>query len=146
MNEKRTPAKKKAKELAKYLRSERPDYAYLKSVFQHLRQELDVEVSKAPKRLPYVPTEDVIRRYYQAVWQAKDFQDMMIIKTLLYTGVRVSELINIRLDDIDYDACQIRINQGKGKKDRIVPFPESFKGTAGHALERKEGVWGDLSL
>ncbi|HML87390.1 MAG TPA: hypothetical protein PKA28_02985 [Methylomusa anaerophila] len=34
MTEKRISAKKKAKELAKYLRGERPDYAYLKSVFQ----------------------------------------------------------------------------------------------------------------
>jgi integrase/recombinase XerD len=69
MNEiKRTSAKKKAKELAKYLRAERPDYAYLKSVFQYLRNELEVEVSKANKRLPYVPTEEEIKRYYQAVW------------------------------------------------------------------------------
>lgn len=78
---KRTSAKKKAKELAKYLRAERPDYAYLKSIFQHLRNELEIEVSKTPKRLPYVPTEEEIKRYYHAVWQAKDFQDMMIIRT-----------------------------------------------------------------
>ena len=127
MNGNRTPAKKKGKELAKYLRTERPDYAYLKSVFQCLRRELEVEVSKSPKRLPYVPSEEEIRRYYQAVWQTKDYQDMMIIKTLLYIGVRVSELISIRLDDVDYDSCQIMVNQGKGKKDCIVPFPESFK-------------------
>jgi integrase/recombinase XerD len=29
--------------------------------------------------------------------------------------------------DIDFESCQIRINQGKGNKDRIVPFPASFK-------------------
>ena len=52
---------------------------------------------------------------------------MMIIKTLLYTGVRVSELINIKLADVDFDRCQIRINKGKGDKDRIVPFPPPFK-------------------
>ena len=33
----------------------------------------------------------------------------------------------IQIVDVDLDRCQIRINQGKGKKDRIVPFPESFK-------------------
>jgi len=137
---KRTSAKKKAKELAKYLRSERPDYAYLKSVFQHLRNELEVEVSKATKRLPYVPSEDEIKRYYQAVWQAKNFQDMMIIKTLLYTGVRVSELVNVKIDDVDYNSCQIRINQGKGKKDRIVPFPETFKELLAMHAERKRST------
>jgi integrase/recombinase XerD len=45
---------------------------------------------------------------------------------MLYTGVRVSELINIKLSDVDLDSCQIRINKGKGNKDRIVPFPNGF--------------------
>ena len=127
MIEKRTSAKKKAKELAKYLRGERPDYAYIKSIFQHLRAELEIEIPKASKKLPYVPTEEELKRYYEVVWKAKNFQDMMIVKTLLYTGVRVSELINIKLTDIDFNYCQIRINKGKGSKDRIVPFPHSFK-------------------
>ena len=65
----RTPAKRKARQLAKYLRDERPDYAYLKEVFRHLRAELGVEVDREPKTLPYVPTEDEIRRYYQVVWK-----------------------------------------------------------------------------
>lgn len=123
----RTSPKKKAKELAKCLRSERPDYYYIKSIFQELRKELEIKVPKTSKKLPYVPTEEEIKRYYEVVWSSKNFQDMMIIKTLLYTGVRVSELINIKLTDIDFQYCQIRVNQGKGKKDRIVPFPEKFK-------------------
>jgi integrase/recombinase XerD len=127
MDPKRTPAKKKARELAKLLRSERPDYDYLKSVFRHLREELDVAVTRAPKKLPDVPTEEEIERYYKAVWKSQNFQDMVIIKTFLYTGMRVSELVRIRLEDVDYERCQIRINAGKGGKDRIVPFPASFK-------------------
>lgn len=127
MDIKRTPAKKKARELAKLLRSERPDYGYLKSIFRHLREELDVPVTRASKKLPDVPTEEEIGRYYKAVWKSQKFQDMVIIKTFLYTGIRVSELVRIRLKDVDYDRCQIRINAGKGGKDRIVPFPASFK-------------------
>ncbi|MDQ0273931.1 tyrosine-type recombinase/integrase [Cytobacillus purgationiresistens] len=127
MIEQRTPAKKKAKELAKYLRGERPDYDYLKRVFQQLREELEVEVAQKPKKLPYVPTEDELKRYYDLVWNGKNFRHMMIIKTFVYTGVRVSELVNIQLTDVDSSLCQIRINNGKGKKDRIVPFPQSFR-------------------
>ena len=37
-----TPPKKKAKELAKLLRAEQPDYPYLKSVFRALRAELEI--------------------------------------------------------------------------------------------------------
>ncbi len=122
----RTPPKKKAMQLAKSLRHERPDYAYLKKVFYHLRNELEVNVPTKPKKLPIVPKEEEIQRFYQAVFKSKRFGDLVIIKTFLYTGMRVSELVNVRLDDVDFDACQIRINLGKGNKDRVVPFPPSF--------------------
>jgi hypothetical protein len=56
-----------------------------------------------------------------------------VIKTLLYTGVRVSELVAIQLVDVDFDWCQIRINEGKGGKDRVVPFPYGVQGDAGAA-------------
>ncbi|MFQ5853145.1 MAG: tyrosine-type recombinase/integrase [Candidatus Binatia bacterium] len=127
MKTQRTSPKKKAEELSQYLRGERPDYAYLKSVFCYLRDELGVTVQRTPKKLPDVPTDEDIRRYYKVVWEARNFQDMLIIKTFLYTGVRVSELTNIRLVDVDFERCQIRINSGKGDKDRLVPFAAAFK-------------------
>ena len=52
---------------------------------------------------------------------------MLIVKTLLYTGARVAELVGIRISDIDFERCQIRIDSGKGDKDRIVPFPQTFR-------------------
>jgi len=124
---KRTPVKAKAKQFAKSLIKENPDYNYLRELFRHLRKELEIIPDKKPKKLPYVPTEEEIKQYYNVVWQSRNMQNVMIIKTLLYTGVRVSELVRILLSDVDFDRCQIRINQGKGKKDRIVPFPEDFK-------------------
>lgn len=125
--ESRMPPSKMAKQLTKYLRPERPDYNYLRDLFRHLRKELDVNVTTAPKKLPLVPTEEEIKKYYEAVWKAKNIQHMVMIKTLLYTGIRVSELINVKISDIDLERCQIRINQGKGGKDRVVPFPFSFR-------------------
>ena len=125
----RTPARRKAQQLARHLRGERPDYAYLKEVFRHLRAELGIEVARQPKKLPYVPTAAELRRYYQTVWSARRTGDIVLLKTLLYTGVRVAELVAIRLDEVDLDACRIRITGGKGGKDRFVPFPASFKET-----------------
>jgi len=127
MRNQRTPPVKKARELAKYLRSEHPDYTYLKKLFYHLRDELAVEVSIKPKKLPIVPSDEEIKRLYNAIWQSRCFQDIIIIKTFLYTGIRVGELVNIHLDNVDFSMCQIRINKGKGSKDRIVVFPPSFK-------------------
>lgn len=42
--------KRKARELAKYLRAERTDYAYLNRLFQYLREELEIEMPKATKK------------------------------------------------------------------------------------------------
>jgi integrase/recombinase XerD len=136
---KRTPAKHKARQLAKHLRSERPDYAYLKEVFRHLRDELDVQVTRQPKKLPHVPTEAEIRRYYHTVWTARRSGDIVLIKTLLYTGVRVAELVKIALGDVDLDTCRIRITQGKGDKDRYVPFPAPFKETLALHIDAMRG-------
>lgn len=123
----RTPPKKKAKEVAKLLRAERPDYSYLKSVFRALREELEITVPRKEVRLPEIPTEEDMRRFYQAVWNCRNFADMVLIKTLFYTGVRVSELVAIRITEVDVERCQIRVTQGKGNKDRQVPFPRSFR-------------------
>ncbi|AIL13646.1 integrase (plasmid) [Candidatus Paracaedimonas acanthamoebae] len=126
---KRTSPHKKALQIAKYFRHENPDYNYLRAVFQKLRDNLNVKVTTTPKKLPYVPTESELKKYYEVIWQSKNMQDMIMIKTLMYTGIRVSEIIRLKIQDVDFDRCQLRIVVGKGKKDRIVPFPKSFRET-----------------
>ena len=123
----RTPVRIKAKQLAKSLRKEYPNYEYLRQLFRHLRNELKVEVTPAAKKLSYVPTEQEMNKYYKVVWQVRNMKHVLLIKTLLYTGVKVSELVKIELSDIDYEKCQINI-AGKGKKkERKVPFPHNFR-------------------
>lgn len=51
-----------------------------------------------------------------------NLRDRAIIETLYATGVRVSELINIKLTDIKWDNRQIWISKGKGNKERFVLF------------------------
>ena len=48
-------------------------------------------------------------------------RDRLILEVLYGTGIRVSELVNIRIDDIDFSNKEIRIT-GKGNKERIDPF------------------------
>jgi integrase/recombinase XerD len=77
MTTNRTPPSIKAKELAKFLRPERPDYPYLKSVFRQLRAEIEIPVPRKEERLPEIPTEEDIRHFYQAVWNCRNFVDMV---------------------------------------------------------------------
>lgn len=57
--------------------------------------------------------------------------DHAIIKvaatTLAYTGLRVSELCNLTLDDVNFDTECIQVRHGKGNKDRTVPMNGKLK-------------------
>src|SRR5215218_1588720 len=144
MTSERTPARKKARELARHLRGEHPDYIYMKELLRYLREELEIAIPKPVQKLPPVPTEAEIQRYYQAVWAGQNLQDVVLIKLLLYTGVRVGELVKIQLADVDLGQCQIRITDGKGHKDRQVPFPPGFKEALGlhiQTMRVKQGTY-----
>ncbi len=49
-------------------------------------------------------------------------RDFCILQLFLQTGVRVSELVNLTLDDIDLAGATLSIREGKGKKDRHIPL------------------------
>lgn len=40
-----------------------------------------------------------MKQYYEIVWSGKNTQDLLIVKTLLYTSALVTELVNIKLSD-----------------------------------------------
>jgi integrase/recombinase XerC len=68
-----------------------------------------------------------------------DFRDRLIVRTIYATGVRVSELSGIRLEDIDFEEHTIRV-KGKGGKIRIVFIDgETLDDIRVFAGERREG-------
>lgn len=52
----------------------------------------------------------------------RDIRDRAVVETLFATGVRISELSNIRLEDIKWETRQIWIRKGKGNKERFFLF------------------------
>jgi integrase/recombinase XerD len=127
-----------AKKLARLLRPERPDYAYVKKVFQHTRALLAVKPMKTERRFPELLTDAELVAFYEAVWQARNSQHMVLIKLLLFTGLRNVELAHVRRQDVDLDHCQIRVVRGKGGKDRSVLFPLSFRGELAQYMQGSE--------
>lgn len=51
----------------------------------------------------------------------------LVIQCLFYTGLRISELLNLTLQDVDLDKCTIMVRLGKGAKDRIIPISQELK-------------------
>jgi len=125
----RISPKEMAGQLAKLLRKQHPDPNYVKKVFQYIRQDLDLTGGTVrSKRLPELMTENEPNQFYKAVWQASNRAHMVMLKLILFTGVRNEELVNITIKDVDLDSMRIRINHGKGDKDRYVLFPQYFRG------------------
>jgi integrase/recombinase XerC len=75
------------------------------------------------KKVPSFLTEEEISRFLDrpAGKRPLDRRDDAILELLYATGIRVSELVGINLDDLNLAHRFIRI-RGKGKKERIVPF------------------------
>src|SRR4029450_8586650 len=133
----RLPPKAMAKKLVRLLRPQYADGHYLKKVFQHTRRLLDVPPSLQPKRLPELLTEGELVALYEIIWQARQLTHVIMLKLLLFTGVRNAELVHLRLRDVNLAPCQLRITQGQGGKDRYVLFPTSFRGEIAQYIERQ---------
>lgn len=102
------------------------DYDGWRYVVKRVRQACELGPTKRSKKLPRVLTADQFRRFYQIVDRADDVQHALMLRLLFFTGVRVSELCNMQVTDVDLENCKIRINQGKGSKDRYVLFGKTF--------------------
>ncbi|MBX9677538.1 MAG: tyrosine-type recombinase/integrase [Gemmataceae bacterium] len=113
-------------DIARIVRREGLDYLGWRYVAKKVRQVCELRPAKKGRKLPRVLNSDEFRRFYVAVDQADNVQHALMLRLLFYTAVRVSELCKIEIADIDLDACKIRINSGKGDKDRYVLFGKSF--------------------
>jgi integrase/recombinase XerD len=102
------------------------DYEGWRYVSARVRKECSLRPAKKGRRLPNVLTQEDFRRFYAVVDRADDVQHSLMLRLLFYTGVRVSELCNMEVAQVDLEACKIRIEHGKNDKDRFVLFGKSF--------------------
>ena len=103
----------------------------LRSFFTYLLREgvvtenpfASVRRPRKERRLPQLLDEDEIRRLLEAPDPAKfaGARDRAIIETLYSTGARVSELVGMNLEDIDFVSELVRV-RGKRKKERLLPL------------------------
>ncbi len=83
------------------------------------------EIPRPKKRLilPKVISEEKIVKYLFAV---ENLKHRTILLLAYSAGLRVSEVVGLKLTDIDSDRMQIFVKSGKGKKDRIVPLSKTI--------------------
>jgi integrase/recombinase XerD len=94
---------------------------------------------KAEKKLPVVLSCDEVKRIFAEV---SDFKYRMILMTIYSGGLRVSETAKLKVSEIDSGRMQIRVDQGKGKKDRYTLLSERLlKDLRRYYMIYRPGEW-----
>ncbi|MBI3637292.1 MAG: site-specific integrase [Candidatus Rokubacteria bacterium] len=85
----------------------------------HARADFHVPAPKQPQRLPEILSREEVWRLLAAPPHPRH---RLVLTTVYAAGLRVSEAIALKVSDIDVDRMTMRIEQGKGAKDRYVPL------------------------
>ena len=93
-----------------------------------------LEQPKVPKRLPKVVS---IKEIEQMLHNNLTPLEHVIMELLYSCGLRVSELVNLKLTDIDLSSKYVRCF-GKGSKERIIPIGETAKQTVKEYLPQRD--------
>ncbi len=89
---------------------------------------IDIQKPKLPKALPRYLTKSEVEKLltqlalFKWKYEFERIRNETIIYTLLYAGLRLGELLRLKITDVNLSEEQILVRQGKGKKDRLVPI------------------------
>jgi len=96
---------------------------YYEQVLRRERFLITIPRPKKPSKLPKVIAPANIKKLFELTLNLKH---NTMLKLCYGLGLRVSEIVNLKIKDIDSQSMQVFIERGKGKKDRYVNLPESI--------------------
>lgn len=82
---------------------------------QREQMQFELPRARAPQKLPQILSREEIERLFAA---ARQFKHRVLLMTTYGAGLRVSEVCALKVGDIDSQRMTIRVEQGKGNKDR----------------------------
>lgn len=91
-----------------------------------LKKEIDFDFFvkiKKPNRLPNILTVEEVREIINSITNIKH---RAIISTIYSCGLRISEAVNLKINDIDSSAMTVKIVNARGRNDRIVMLSEKL--------------------
>ena len=111
----------------------------LKFFYSEILQNTAFNAVKAPKlekKLPTVLTKDEIKRMLNAVENPKH---RLLIEFMYSSGLRVSECVSLKLDDLDISEKMGKIKHGKGNKERYIILSENLLKHLDDYISKKVG-------
>lgn len=77
----------------------------------------EIPLPKRPHKLPVILSREEVAHFFDSIGNLK-YRTMLM--TAYAGGLRISEVIHLKIDDIDSRRMVLRVDQGKGRKDRYV--------------------------
>ena len=108
----------------------------------------EVITPKKEKYLPSSMSEDEVDRLLKSPDTSNKIEkrDKAMIEMLYATGMRISELVNLKLTDVDLQRCVAKVF-GKGKKERLIPFGEAaLEALSEYVSEREKSASKEIFL
>lgn len=95
----------------------------------------DVPRPKKERKLPVVLSRDEVLRITQTIQNPKHW---LMIELMCAAGLRVSEIVKVRVQDVNLEELTLFVRGCKGEKDRLTVFSESLKDALRRQMEGKE--------
>lgn len=89
----------------------------------HRNFKIDIKYCKRPQKLPEFLNKEEVKRLIESV---NNPRHKLMISLLYGSGMRVSELTNLKICDLEIDKGYGFVRQGKGRKDRIFVIPKNL--------------------
>jgi len=108
---------------------------------------LKVQSPKQSKKLPVFVEESKMEMLFDKVDFGEGFdalRDKLLIELFYATGMRLSELVNLKENDINIHSCSIKV-LGKRNKERIIPFSNNMKHLFTEYLKEKKKTFANKS-
>ncbi len=88
---------------------------------------ISLKMPKKDKLLPvYLTIEEITKLLDIECKNPYDYRNKAILELLYATGIRISELVNLKINNIDFKEDLVRV-MGKGSKERIIPITDEAK-------------------
>lgn len=101
----------------------------------------DIPRPKRAVRAPTVLTREQVTALIAAVQDTPAYPFRLVARLLYHTGMRISEVLNLRVQDIGWEKSEILLRGAKGNKDRMVPLPRSMMQDLHLQLDRVRCLW-----